>query len=71
VIGEVELVVERLLDELEAGRMPGTYKSDKLHPMVGMSMPVYDLLKRNRYVNSTFFRPPAAAIRAARSVPGP
>jgi hypothetical protein len=54
VIGEVELVIERLLDDLKAGRMRGTYKSDKLHPMVGMSMPRYDLLKRNRYVNSTF-----------------
>jgi len=54
VIGEVELVIEALLDDLEAGRMRGTYKSDKLHPMVGMSMPRYDLLKRNRYVNSTF-----------------
>jgi radical SAM superfamily enzyme YgiQ (UPF0313 family) len=54
VIGEVELVIERLLDDLSAGRMRGTYKSDKLHPMVGLSMPRYDLLKRNRYVNSTF-----------------
>ena len=54
VIGEVELVIERLLDDLEAGQMRGTYKSDKLHPMVGLSAPRYDLLKRNRYVNSTF-----------------
>jgi radical SAM superfamily enzyme YgiQ (UPF0313 family) len=54
VIGEAELVIERVLDDLEAGRMRGTYKSDKLHPMVGLSMPRYDLLKRNRYVNSTF-----------------
>ena len=34
--------------------MRGTYKSDKLHPMVGMAMPRYDLLKKNRYVNRTF-----------------
>lgn len=54
VIGEVELVIERLLDDLKAGQMRGTYKSDKLHPMVGLSAPRYDLLKRNRYVNSTF-----------------
>ena len=54
VIGEVELVIDRLLDDLKAGQMRGTYKSDKLHPMVGLSAPRYDLLKRNRYVNSTF-----------------
>ena len=29
-------------------------KSDTLHPMVGMPMPRYDLLKKNRYVNRTF-----------------
>ncbi len=54
VIGEVELVIERLLDDLKRGEMRGTYKSSKLHPMVGLPMPRYDLLKRNRYVNRTF-----------------
>jgi radical SAM superfamily enzyme YgiQ (UPF0313 family) len=54
VIGEVELVVDKLLDDLDRGEMRGTYKSDKLHPMVGLSMPRYDLLKKNRYVNTTF-----------------
>lgn len=54
VIGEVELVIEKLLDDLEQGAMRGTYKSDKLHSMVGMPMPRYDLLKKNRYVNKTF-----------------
>lgn len=34
--------------------MRGTYKSDVLHPMVGVPMPRYDLLKRHRYVNKTF-----------------
>jgi radical SAM superfamily enzyme YgiQ (UPF0313 family) len=34
--------------------MRGPYKSDTLHPMVGMPMPRYDLLKKNRYVNRTF-----------------
>ena len=34
--------------------MRGTYKSDKLHPMAGMPMPRYDLLKKHRYVNRTF-----------------
>src|SRR5271156_6523074 len=54
VIGEVELVIDRLLDDLEQGAMRGTYKSDVLHPMVGMQMPRYDLLKKHRYVNRTF-----------------
>src|SRR5690348_2729217 len=54
VIGEVELVIDRLLDDLKQGSMRGTYKSDKLHPMVGVPMPRYDLLKKNRYVNRTF-----------------
>src|SRR4030081_3218704 len=54
VIGEVELVIDKLLDDLKHGAMRGTYKSEKLHPMVGMQMPRYDLLKKNRYVNRTF-----------------
>ena len=54
VIGEVELVIDKLLDDLEQGSMRGIYKSDALHPMVGMPMPRYELLKKNRYVNRTF-----------------
>jgi radical SAM superfamily enzyme YgiQ (UPF0313 family) len=54
VIGEVELVIDKLLDDLKQGTMRGTYKSDKLHPMVGLEMPRYDLLKKSRYVNRTF-----------------
>ena len=34
--------------------MRSTYKSDTLHPMAGMAMPRYDLLKKHRYVNCTF-----------------
>jgi radical SAM superfamily enzyme YgiQ (UPF0313 family) len=54
VIGEVELVIDKLLDDLKNGSMRGTYKSATLHPMAGMAMPRYDLLKKNRYVNRTF-----------------
>ena len=54
VIGEVELVIGKLLDDLEDGSMRGTYKSDVLHSMVGVPMPRYDLLKKHRYVNKTF-----------------
>ena len=54
VIGEVELVIERLLDDLRHGSMRGSYKPEALHPMVGMPMPRYDLLRKHRYVNRTF-----------------
>jgi radical SAM superfamily enzyme YgiQ (UPF0313 family) len=54
VIGEVELVIDRLLDDLKHGEMRGIYKSNTLHPMVGLNMPRYDLLKKHRYVNKTF-----------------
>src|SRR6202034_346424 len=36
VVGEVELVIDKLLDDLEQGAMRGSYKSDTLHPMVGL-----------------------------------
>ena len=35
-------------------QMRGTYRADRLHPMDGLPMPRYDLLKKNRYVNRTF-----------------
>ena len=46
--------IDKLLDDLKHGAMRGTYKSDTLHPMAGMAMPRYDLLKKHRYVNCTF-----------------
>ena len=54
VIGEVELVISKLLDDLERGEVRGPYKSDRLHPMENMPTPRYDLIKKHRYVNSTF-----------------
>jgi radical SAM superfamily enzyme YgiQ (UPF0313 family) len=54
VIGEAELVITRLLDDLAEGRLRGTYRAEHLHPMVGLNMPRYELLKKNRYVNTTF-----------------
>jgi radical SAM superfamily enzyme YgiQ (UPF0313 family) len=53
-IGEAELVIPKILDDLEDGALRGTYRSDQLHPMVGIAMPRYDLVKRERYVNKTF-----------------
>ncbi len=54
IIGEAELVIEKLLDDLEQGAMGGAYRADRLHPMDGLPMPRYELIKRNRYVNRTF-----------------
>jgi radical SAM superfamily enzyme YgiQ (UPF0313 family) len=54
VIGEVELVLPTLLDDLERGQMRGTYKADRLFPMEHLPQPRYDLLKPHRYVNRTF-----------------
>ena len=53
-VGEVELVLAKLLDDLERGEMRGIYKSDRLHSMIDLPMPRYDLIKKHRYVNRTF-----------------
>src|SRR5215831_4709089 len=45
VIGEAELVLDKLLDDLERGEMRGTYRAEQLHPMIGLPMPRYDLIK--------------------------
>ncbi len=54
VIGEAEFVIPKLLDDLEQGQVRGIYRAERLHPMEGMAMPRYDLLKKHRYVNRTF-----------------
>jgi radical SAM superfamily enzyme YgiQ (UPF0313 family) len=54
VVGEAELIMDKLLDDLRNGAMRGVYQSRELHAMVGMKLPRYDLLKKNRYVNRTF-----------------
>ena len=56
VVGEAELVMPQVLDDLEQGQLRGIYKADKLHPMVDMPMPRYDLVKKHRYVNRTFIQ---------------
>jgi len=39
-------VIDKLLDDLKRRAMCGLYKSETLHPMRGMPMPRYDLLKK-------------------------
>jgi radical SAM superfamily enzyme YgiQ (UPF0313 family) len=54
VISEAELVIEKLLNDLEQGAMRGIYRADRLYPMIGNSLPRYELVKSHRYVNRTF-----------------
>ncbi len=56
VIGEAEHVMPRVLEDLERGEMRGAYKSQTLCTMVDMPMPRYDLIKKERYVNSVFIQ---------------
>ncbi|WP_051183041.1 B12-binding domain-containing radical SAM protein [Desulfocurvibacter africanus] len=56
VMGEAELVMDRLLDDLDAGSMRGIYKADRLCTMGDMPMLRYDLVKSNRYVNHAFIQ---------------
>lgn len=55
-IGEAELVMPKILEDLETGRPKGVYRAPQLCPMEGMRMPRYDLIKANRYVNRTFIQ---------------
>lgn len=54
VVGEAELVMGRVLDDLGKGRMKGMYKAQKLHSMIGLPLPRQGLLKSNRYINKGF-----------------
>ena len=56
VVGEAEFVMSKVLEDLKQGNLNGIYKARKLHPMSGMPLPQYDLLKGNRYVNKTFIQ---------------
>src|SRR5207245_9773081 len=44
----------KLVDALAKGQMRGACTSGRRHPMEGLAAPRYDLLKRHRYVNTTF-----------------
>ncbi len=56
VVGEVELVMQNVLDDLKDGNLKGIYRSKELHSMVGLNLPRYDLIKSHRYVNRTFIQ---------------
>ncbi|HYE36675.1 B12-binding domain-containing radical SAM protein [Methylocaldum sp.] len=56
VVGEAELVMAKVLDDLKRGRLKGIYKADRLHSMEGLPRPRQDLLKSNRYINKGFIQ---------------
>jgi radical SAM superfamily enzyme YgiQ (UPF0313 family) len=39
VVGEAELVMDKVLDDLQHGRLNGIYKAENLHSMIGIPMP--------------------------------
>lgn len=53
-VGEAELVMPQILDDLARGEVRGLYRADTLCSMQSMPMPRYDLVKSHRYVNKTF-----------------
>ncbi|MGD0961517.1 MAG: radical SAM protein [Methylomonas sp.] len=54
VVGESELIMAKVLDDLKHGRLKGVYKAENLHSMIGMPLPRQGLLKSNRYINKGF-----------------
>ncbi len=56
VVGEAELVMARVLDDLEQGQLGGIYKANTLSAMEDIPLPRYDLMKSNRYFNRTFIQ---------------
>lgn len=56
VVGEAEFVMAKVLEDLDDGGIGGIYKAERLHSMVGMALPRYDLMKTNRYVNTTYIQ---------------
>jgi radical SAM superfamily enzyme YgiQ (UPF0313 family) len=54
VVGEAELIMAKVLDDLRDGRLQGIYKAENLHSMAGMPKPRQRLLKSERYINKGF-----------------
>ncbi|MDD5581015.1 MAG: radical SAM protein [Methylobacter sp.] len=54
VVGEAELLMDKILDDLRHHRLKGIYKAETLHSMIGMPNPRQGLLKSNRYINKGF-----------------
>ncbi|TRX02565.1 B12-binding domain-containing radical SAM protein [Candidatus Methylobacter oryzae] len=53
-VGEAELIMDKVLDDLKHGQLNGVYKAENLHSMINMPKPRQKLLKSNRYINKGF-----------------
>lgn len=56
VIGEAEMIWEKVLSDARDGRLNGIYKADRWFDMKGMKPPKWDLLKRNKYLLADFIQ---------------
>jgi radical SAM superfamily enzyme YgiQ (UPF0313 family) len=54
VVGEAELIMPRVLSDLNQGQLKGIYKADRLHPLSDLPLPRYDLMKSDRYITRNF-----------------
>ena len=54
VVGEAELIMDKVLDDLSHGQLQGIYKAANLHSMIDLPIPRQGLLKSNRYINKGF-----------------
>lgn len=56
VVGEAELVMPKVLEDLKTGRLSGIYKANRLHSLAGLPLPRYDLVNTRRYFNRAFIQ---------------
>ncbi len=56
VVGEAEMIMDKILDDLKQGQLKGVYKGKVLHSMIGLPKPRQGLLKSNRYINKGFIQ---------------
>jgi radical SAM superfamily enzyme YgiQ (UPF0313 family) len=56
VVGEAEMIMDKILDDLTQGQLKGVYKGKVLHSMIGLPKPRQGLLKSNRYINKGFIQ---------------
>lgn len=56
VVGEAELIMDKVLADLKKGALKGIYKADQLHSMTDLPKPRQGLLKSQRYINKGFIQ---------------
>ena len=51
VVGEAELVWQRVLEDAAADRLEPTYRADRFFDLKGLPLPRYDLIDKSKYMN--------------------